>query len=133
MGKLIVVLWLTAETLAYAAFFSRYSVLAGALIGVGSIISGLLLLRLLGHQIRQANPADLIRAVKAGGLGGLPLTLLAAILLLIPGFLSNLAGWIMAVVGVGKMLRPGKRQPEGRDIDLGREEWTRLPDDESRR
>ena len=133
MGKLIIFMWVAAELTTYAVFFAHFSIPAGAAVGAGSIILGVLILRQLGRKLQHSTAADLMETVRAAHLSSLPRMLLAAMLLLLPGFLSNVAGFILAMTGLGALIRSGARKPASRNIELTRDEWTRLPDDEAGR
>lgn len=80
----------------------------------------------------QAATAQLMEAAINGSVKPAPLALLGAILLLLPGFLSNLIGLVLVIVGGGALLRR-PAAADVRNIDLEQHEWTRLPDDAPRR
>lgn len=131
MGRLIATAWVMAEVLAYAAFLSYFSLLAGLLVGVASTGLGLVTLRLVGQRLTREATANFMRRASMKDIEALPLALLGAILLLLPGFLTDLAGLGLVLIGARSLLRPiAAARPDSRHIDLARDEWTRLPDDD---
>ena len=128
---MIILSWVAAEFVTYAAFFSFFPIWVGLLVGLGSILIGLLALRMLGARVMQAATAQLLEAAINGSVRTAPLALFAAILLLF-GFLSDLIGVILVIAGVRALLRR-PAVADVRNIDLEQHEWTRLPDDAPRR
>lgn len=129
MGRFVATTWLIAEVLAYALFLSYFSLSAAVLIGVASTGLGFVALRLVGQRFTREAAASLMQRSSSRGFETLPLALLGAILLLLPGFLSNLIGLALVVIGARSLLGPSKAPPGKSHIDLARTEWTRLPDD----
>lgn len=128
IGRVIILSWLAAEFLAYLVFFSLFPVWAGLAIGVGSTGLGVLGLRLLGAQAMRAVTAQLANAASGVSLRMIPFALLGAVLLILPGFLSDFIGLALLIAGSAAILR--RREPAAaRNIDLEQHEWTRLPDD----
>ncbi len=132
IGRVIILSWVAAEFVTYAVFFSIFPIWAGVLVGLGSILLGLLTLRLLGARVMQAATAQLMEAAINGSVRTAPLALLGAVLLLLPGFLSDLLGVALVIAGAGALLQP-PAAADARNIDLEDHEWTRLPDDAPRR
>ena len=132
IGRVIILSWVAAEFVTYAAFFSFFPIWVGLLVGLGSILIGLLALRMLGARVMQAATAQLLEAAINGSVRTAPLALFGAILLLLPGFLSDLIGVILVIAGVRALLRR-PAVADVRNIDLEQHEWTRLPDDAPRR
>ena len=133
MGKTVLLAWLIAEAITYVLVLVNFSLLAGLLIGIGSTGLGLLVLRMVGRKVASESAIHLNGFDSLADLKTIPLALLGAILLLLPGFLSDLAGLILVLIGGRSLLRPQTPSPRARHVDLGRDEWTRLPDDESPR
>ncbi|MFN3890032.1 MAG: FxsA family protein [Beijerinckiaceae bacterium] len=132
-GKTIVAIWVIAEVFAYALVLSHVSLLSALAIGVGSTALGLVALRVIGRQFLRKSGADLQEFATLADLRAIPLALIGAILLLLPGFLSDLLGLVLALLGYRAFLRRAEGPGAAREFDLERGEWTRLPDDESRR
>lgn len=132
IGRVIFLSWVAAEFATYAVFFSIFPIWAGVLVGLGSILLGLVTLRLLGARVMQAATAQLMEAAINGSARTAPLALLGAVLLLLPGFLSDLLGVALVIAGAGALLRR-PASADARSIDLEDHEWTRLPDDAPRR
>lgn len=140
IGRAIFLGWVAAEFIAYAVFFSLFSLSAGILFGGGSIALGLLTIRAAGRRVAQGAAAELMKAAENGSVGSLPYALLGAVLLLLPGFLSNLAGFALVVLGSrifwgrtfsGRTVSPERTQAQ--EVELEPHEWSRLPDDNARR
>lgn len=127
--RLILAVWLLAEALTYVAFFSVFPVSVGLLVGLGSIIAGLAALRFGGRSFLQDALAALSSPRDLPTWRRTPLGLLGATLLLIPGFLTDALGLVLIVTAA---LTPWKRPAQTsapREVELSRDEWTRLPDD----
>lgn len=137
IGRAIFLGWVAAEFIAYAVFFSIFSLSAGFLFGAGSIALGLLTIRAAGRRVARDTAAELMKAAENGSLGSLPYALLGAILLLLPGFLSNLAGLVLVVLGSrifwGRTAPAARERTQAQEFDLEPHEWSRRPDDSSRR
>jgi UPF0716 protein FxsA len=110
---------------------------AFGLILLGSI-AGMMMLRHAGgshiSRIRVAMADGNFRALQADATGGF--ILLAGLLLLIPGFITDVIGLSLliaplrrALFGVAGVRREAARQPDG-VVDLEPEQWRRVPDPE---
>ena len=126
IGRVIILSWIASELLAYAVFFQVFPVWAGFLIGLGSTMLGIAALRLLGARIFEAAKAQL----EAGTIRvrAAPYAVIGAILLILPGFLSDFAGLALVLAGGRAFVRPA-RAANPREIELEQHEWTRRPDD----
>jgi len=108
--------------------------LALALILAGSFAGALILRHAGGSHIarmRVAVGSGHFTALQADGLG--TFTLLAGILLLIPGFITDAAAILVLLAPLRRMLSAGIRRGHGRPakdgvIDLEPEQWRRVPD-----
>jgi UPF0716 protein FxsA len=128
IGSVLALGWVIAEVIAYIVFFSFFSLGAGLVVGVVSAAIGILVLRRMGQQIIRIASADLQRLDLRRMLGSAPLAMIGAVLLVAPGFLSDLAGLILVLAGSRSLFRPPPERLQ-RDIDLDPGEWRRTPDD----
>jgi len=134
------VLWAVAAMpiLELAAFIAVAAAIgfgwALSLIFAGSI-AGLLILRHAGGRhiarIRVALGQGTFTALQADGLGGV--TLLAGILLVIPGFITDAVALVLLIGPVRRAIGSwfGIPETEQRDdgiVDLAPEQWRRVPD-----
>jgi UPF0716 protein FxsA len=133
------VLWavLAMPLLELAAFIVVASAIgfgwALSLIFIGSI-AGLLILRHAGGahiaRIRVALGQGTFTALQADSKGGL--TLLAGILLLIPGFISDVAALMLLVAPlrrvIGGLVGSTAAKEQDGVVDLAPEQWRRVPD-----
>jgi len=98
-----------------------------ALILTGSLAGGYLLRHAGGShvaRVRVALDQGSFTALQAEGRGGA--VLLAGILLLIPGFITDVLGLLVLA---GALLRTGRPPPRGDGVvDLEPEQWQRVPD-----
>ncbi len=134
MAKSITTIWVLAELLAYILIFSRFPALYALLIGVVSTVLGALTLRFIGQRLTAQASADFITVLSGKDLRSLPLALIGALLLLLPGFLTDAIGLLLVIAGVRSLFRtPPVENRMEREIDLSRDQWTRLPDDEKPR
>lgn len=131
MGKSILAIWVVGELLAYFVILSQFGVFTGLLIGAGSATMGLLALRMAGGRLTLQAAATLAGGIQARRTGLIPLFVLGAILLLLPGFVSDALGLFLVVAGAPALMR--RTPPRGeRDIDLSPGEWSRRPDEPPR-
>jgi UPF0716 protein FxsA len=103
-----------------------------ALVAATSLAGALILQHAGGNHIarvRAAVDGGSFSALQADGTGSL--TLLAGILLLIPGFITDVLGLAVLTVPLAAALRRGD-PPERNDgvVDLPPEQWHRVPDPE---
>lgn len=124
------------ELAAFIAVAAEIGVLpALALIGIGSF-AGLLILRHAGGnhiaRMRVALGEGSFTALQADSSGGL--ILLAGVLLLIPGFITDALGLLLLVAPLRQSLSAALgRGPAQRDdgvVDLAPEQWHHVPDPE---
>jgi len=128
-----------AELAVFIAVASSIGFAWALLLVLASSLVGALMLRHAGGnhiaRLRVAMGQGLgeasFTALQADGSGGL--IVLAGILLLIPGFITDIAGLLLLIAplrrGLGAMFRGG--QPPARDdgvVDLPPEQWRRVPD-----
>jgi len=101
--------------------------LAAVALQAASSFAGLTVLRHAGgahiSRVRAALDEGRVTALSADGTGAL--TLLAGILLLIPGFITDTIGLIMLI---GTMLRGEPPRPDEGIIDLAPEQWHQVED-----
>ncbi len=98
-------------------------------------LAGAMVLRHAGGnhiaRARVAMGAGSFTTLQADGAGGL--TLLAGILLLIPGFITDAVGLLLLLAPLRRLmatllgLKPRPTQPDG-VVDLEREQWRQVPD-----
>ena len=137
-----VVIWALAETLALALIVQVVGVSGALILGLATSVIGAILVKRLGRSAmaglrRGAGPGGLKLFQGPAALDGL-LAGCGAVLLLIPGFLTDLVGLLLAVpavrralaglAGGGRLSRPGSgRQETGRrgpsQIDLDADDW----------
>jgi len=99
-----------------------------------SLAGGLVLRHAGGNHIARARVAlneGSFTSLQADSSGAL--ILLAGILLLIPGFITDIVGLLLLIAplrrGLGALLRRGQPQPRGDGVvDLPPEQWRRVPD-----
>ncbi len=125
------------ELAAFVAVAAEIGLLgAAALVGATSLAGGLILRHAGGNHIarmRVALDQGSFTALEADGTGSL--TLLAGILLLIPGFITDALGLLLLAAPLrrvlGGALRRGGATGQGDGlVDLPPEQWHRVPDPE---
>lgn len=132
IGFLLVLTWIAAEIVTYAAVIKSAGVLAAVAIGVGSFALGILVLKRLGLRLGplmeeslQRNRQDPLQFLKAVSMAAI-----AAILLILPGFLSNIAGVALLLLfprtWLGPTVPARKRQHDRSEdvVDLDSSEWS---------
>ena len=129
MVRLIFVTWLLAETGAYVLFFTFFSMTVGFLVGLCSIFAGMMALKFgRRHFVK-----DAIRSLSSpsalSGWRSTPLGLLGAVLLLVPGFISDVIGLALVLSAAVAVWRRPSKTSDTRNVELSSDEWTRLPDD----
>ena len=116
-----------AELAAFIAVVVTLGLLAAVALQAASSFAGLMVLRHAGgahiSRVRAALDEGRVTALSADGTGAL--TLLAGILLLIPGFITDTIGLIMLI---GTMLRGEPPRPDEGIIDLAPEQWHQVED-----
>lgn len=140
VAKYLLLAVLALPAIELAAFIG-VAVAIGLLPALGLVaatsFAGALILRHAGGnhiaRVRGALGQGSFTALTADGTGGL--TLLAGILLLIPGFITDALGLLLLLVPLRRVLSAafGRGQPAaGGDgvVDLGPEQWHRVPDAE---
>ncbi|MEJ2624436.1 MAG: FxsA family protein [Pseudolabrys sp.] len=120
-----------AELAAFVAVAATIGFLGAlALVVATSLFGGLLLRHAGGNHIARVKMAlgdGNISALQADGTGSL--VLLAGVLLLIPGFITDTVGALLLLAPLAAALRrgPPTRAPDG-VVDLEPEQWHRVPD-----
>jgi UPF0716 protein FxsA len=120
-----------AELAAFVAVAATIGFLGAlALVVATSLFGGLLLRHAGGNHIARVKMAlgdGNINALQADGTGSL--VLLAGVLLLIPGFITDAVGALLLLAPLGAALRrgPPAHAPDG-VVDLEPEQWHRVPD-----
>jgi UPF0716 protein FxsA len=125
------------ELAAFIAVAAEIGLLGALALVAATSLAGALILRHAGGnhiaRIRAALDAGSFTALEADETGGL--TLLAGILLLIPGFITDTLGLLLLVAPLSRALSGavGVRPPAQRGdgvVDLPPEHWHRVPDPE---
>jgi UPF0716 protein FxsA len=131
---LALVVWLGCELLAFVLVLGKIGWTGAVLVGVASTVLGLAMLRRVGASaIRSLRRSVQGAQPTPGGMLDGSLAALGAVLLILPGFLSDLVGLALAAPSVrqwlahrfGAVARPGRpavRPPTG-TIDLGPGDW----------
>jgi UPF0716 protein FxsA len=129
------VLWAVAAMpiLELAAFIAVTAAIgfgwAISLIFAGSI-AGLLILRHAGGRhiarIRLAFGQGTLSSLQADGLGGV--TMLAGILLLIPGFITDIVALLLLIGSLRRALANTPPRQEDGVVDLSPEQWHQVPE-----
>lgn len=127
IGVLIFFALVSAEAIAYSAAIINFGLLASLLFGILSFACGTIILRRLGLQLGQLLSENIdggrIRWVQFRSLGWI---VAAAILLILPGFLTNLVGFVIALFHLRLLISTSV--PTGdvdrQVIDLEETEWS---------
>jgi len=122
-----------AELAAFIAVAVAIGFFAALALVITGSLAGLMVLRHAGgnhiERVRVALGTNSFASVQADGAGSL--TLLAGILLLIPGFITDAAALLLLVAplrrGLAAALRRGPVRTDG-VVDLEPEQWHRVPD-----
>ncbi len=118
--------WLAAEIVAYGIVIQRFGIAVAVLIGVASLGLGVIALKRLGLGFGASLAAG-GRDPEAlwGMFKRLGLTALGAILLILPGFLSNLVGLALLAWNPAAWIWPKSAQETLRPdvVDLDPEDW----------
>jgi UPF0716 family protein affecting phage T7 exclusion len=127
--------WAVAEVSAFSYVADQIGFGGAVLLTIATSYAGILLLRRVGVAARQSL-FDVLRRSDNGffyvesGLRGGALSALAAVLLIIPGFLSDAVGVVFALASSGFWLRnslPADTVPKNPDvIDLSPQDWHRV-------
>jgi UPF0716 protein FxsA len=129
--------WIVMEVIAFVFVVQFMGLLAAIALGVGTTLLGLFDIKRLFAYLRSrvAKPKE---KIKAGGNmidGGLQA--LGSLLLILPGFASDLVGLALKApsirASVADRLRGGKARRGPRVIDLAPNEWKNLTHDKGRR
>jgi UPF0716 protein FxsA len=128
-------LWAVAEVSAFFYVADQLGFGGAILLTLATSYAGILLMRRVGVAARQ-NLFDALRRSENGffyienGLRGGALSALAAVLLIIPGFISDAVGVLFAVASSGFWFRnslPRDRKPDDPEvIDLSPQDWHRV-------
>jgi UPF0716 protein FxsA len=138
VAKYLLLALLALPFMELAAFIAVASAIgflwALTLLAVTSLAGAMVLRHAGGNHIarvRVAVGANNFTSLQANGAG--TLTLLAGILLLIPGFITDVLGLLLLVTPLRRALaalfglKPAKTQRDG-VVDLGPEQWHQVPD-----
>ena len=128
MIRTILIAWVILECLTYALFFSQFSFLAGLALGLGSTLAGLLTVKIAGRRFVIVTSERIRSGTQKFYWSAETLLILAALLLLMPGFLSDLVG-LLLLGAAGLWPRKNVVASRPGDIELSRDDWRRLPDD----
>ncbi len=117
--------WLAAEGIAYVLFLKHFGALSGLVLGMLSLMLGLITVKRLGHGISNLSvPGGFDHFRRESSLS--ILRLIGAILLILPGFLTDVLGFIvlgLTAIGMRPAFKP-KSPPSG-VVDLSPDEWRR--------
>ncbi|MEO8241633.1 MAG: FxsA family protein [bacterium] len=97
-------LWLLAEIAAFVVVGSWIGVLATLALVVGTGLAGVLVLRWQGSQTVQALRGQVLSRASLAVVAHSGLTVVGAVLLILPGFLSDLAGLALMVPAVRRLV-----------------------------
>lgn len=124
-----------AELAAFVAVAAQIGVLMALTLVVLTSFAGLLILRHAGGahiaRMRVALQNGRFTALQADNAGGR--TLLAGILLLVPGFITDALGLMLLVTQLGALSTAigGRARPRADEVvDLNPDQWRRVPDPE---
>jgi UPF0716 protein FxsA len=127
-------MWLCAEVSAFLYVADHFGLAGAVLLTIATSYLGVLLMRRVGLAARQ-NLFDLLRRSDDGfallqiGLRDGALSALAAVLLILPGFLSDALGFILAAASSRFWLGSSTAQRDAGDrdvIDLSPHDWQHL-------
>jgi UPF0716 protein FxsA len=117
-----------AELAAFVAVAMAVGLLAAVALQLAISLGGLMLLRHAGgahiSRVRAALDSGSVTALRADGTGSL--TLLAGILLLIPGFITDVVGLVVLLTTMFRSAPPPP--PNDGIIDLPPEQWHSIED-----
>lgn len=126
VGRFSILAWIAAEILTYMLVIREFGIAWAMLIGIISLALGFFAFGRLGVSFTSTvwnsnrDPERVWSALKKSGLAAL-----GAALLILPGFLSNLAGVLLLAANAKAWLSGSSSAPTARDgvIDLERDEW----------
>lgn len=137
LGSLFFIALVLVEIAAYQLVISNLGWLAAFSIGIGSIVAGVLVLKRLGQGLLQAMSQSAASATsfRFDGLYAGGFATAGAILMILPGFTTDLVGLICALIGwrawlipglAGPTPRPGRPGggPADKTMDLRPDEWS---------
>lgn len=136
---LVALAWLVSEVAVFILVVDRIGFGGAFLIGLGALILGLAILRRIGFAAvrKLRNTVEGTQPTTGSILDG-SLAALGAVLLIIPGFISDVVGLALAAPSIRQWLahrfaavdRPGRPPPRVRTgtIDLEPTDWQRLED-----
>ncbi|MDO9442631.1 MAG: FxsA family protein [Beijerinckiaceae bacterium] len=124
---LLIVAWFSAELIVLSLLVKAIGWMGVLILGAVTTLTGFLLIRSVGRKAVQTLQAGMRQggAIEADVLGG-SLRAIGAILLILPGFLTDAIGLALSLPMVSAMLRRKTTRPgPARDgaIDLDRGEW----------
>ena len=117
--------WLVAEGIAYILFLKHFGALNGLILGMLSLMLGLVTIKRLGHRISKLSVVGGIVRFRRESSSS-TLLLIGAILLIIPGFLTDMLGFVvlgLTASGVRPAFEP--KGPPSCVVDLAPDEWRR--------
>lgn len=126
LGAFVPIFWIGAEIVAYGVIIQQFGISIAILIGITSLALGIITFRRLGMGLASisnngsAGPEAILRTLKKIGWAAL-----GALLLILPGFISNFAGIVMIMINPGAWLTPqANRDPvDDSIIDLEARDW----------
>jgi UPF0716 protein FxsA len=132
-GFLAVFLWLAAEIAVFFYVVDQIGLLGAILLSLAASYIGVSLLRRVGLAVRQSL-FDLLRRSESGFAGLQPglrdgaIGVLGALLLIVPGFLSDGLGLALALASAGFWLRGPQTDKASTDgvVDLSPNDWHSL-------
>lgn len=131
MIRTIMIAWVILECVTYALFLSYVPLWVGLALGLGSTLAGAMTVRLAGRRFVMVTGERLRSGELKPIWNSETFLVLGAVLLLLPGFLSDMAG-VLLLVAAGVSPRKKIQSPSPKDIELSKDDWTRLPDEPPR-
>ena len=131
MIRWILIAWVLLECATYVLFLSHFSILAALGVGLGSTLLGVLAVKAAGRRLVTLAAGELHSGALKLSWNSETFLIGGALLLLLPGFLSDAAGLVLLALSALPSRR-NVRSPGPADIDLTQGEWRRLPDEPPR-
>ena len=125
-GRVAVFLWVAAEIVAYGLVIQQFGIAMAVLVGIISLALGLASLRRLGLRLATIELTEppttgaVVNAVKGMGWAAF-----GALLLILPGFVSNAVGLALLLFHAGALIAPARAGSGVSDsiIDLDKDDW----------
>ncbi len=131
MIRWILIAWILLECATYVLFLGYFTLLTALGVGLGSIILGLLAVRLAGRRLVTLVSEGMGSGLLKPSWNSETFLILGGLLLLMPGFLSDAVGAALFALAALPSRKKARHQSL-KDIDLAHGDWRRLPDDPPR-